>query len=80
MPTLRTDAAPPPLVARVKAFARDRALTVSAAVLELVTRGLASTDAKSAGGAKGRAGLTAEQRSAAARRAAAARWQPPTDD
>lgn len=74
MSTIRTTDASPVLVARVRDFATRNRLGTSAAVAELLARGLDATEQRAAAGSKSRDTMTAEQRSARARLAAAVRW------
>lgn len=59
---------------RIRAYARAHGITVAAARERLIVAALDGLEARSAGGSKSRETMTAEQRSARARLAAAARW------
>lgn len=76
MPTLIAQHCSPELATRVRAYARqhpDRSSSESLAAL--ITLGLDSLDARTAGGRATQAGRTATERSASGRHAAQARWR-----
>lgn len=74
MPDLLLREIPAALVIRVRSFAKSHRLDLDLAVVELLVRGLAATRQRVAAGRARQASQTPEQRSAAASRAARARW------
>ena len=72
--TLMLRRLPPELLARVRVYARAHDLRTPEAAVRLITAGLDHLAARSAGGVALHAGRSAEERSAAGRRAVQARW------
>jgi hypothetical protein len=75
MPTLMLRRLSPELMARVKAYAAQKQIGVTEAAAQLLAVALDHLDARAAGAASTNAGRTPEERSAAAKRAAEARWK-----
>jgi len=74
MPTLHLTGLTPDLVSRVRAYARARDLSTAAGAAHLLSVGLQSVAARTAGATALNASRTPEERSAAARKAVLARY------
>lgn len=74
MPSLMLRGLPADLVARLRALARGRAVSLSDVAAEMLTLGLQMTAGRAAGAEAVNAAMTPEERSERARRGAAARW------
>lgn len=74
MPSLMLRKLDPALVARVKAYARAKEISLTDAAVHLLAAGLDHLEARAAGAQATNRSRTAAERSAAGRKAVTARW------